>query len=125
LAPPSLPPSVAGFVRNEIHSVSQLEVLLLLRERGEQWSSTAVAEELRITAQSAELRLRDLHLRGLLHYDPDTEVFAYRPKTARLRSIIDELAANYSEKRYTVIALIFPVAGPETFRFRTKGREPP
>src|SRR5690606_37612861 len=65
LATPSLPQHVVRFIEQHIHSVLQLEILLLLRERGGQWSPTNVAEELRITEQSAVFRLRDLHLRKL------------------------------------------------------------
>jgi predicted ArsR family transcriptional regulator len=130
LDPPALPQSLARFIRNEIHSVSQLEVLLLLRERGGQWSAVAVAEELRITPQSAELRLHDLSRRGLLKHHGEPESFAYVPRAPQLCAQVDDLAATYAERRYAVIDLIFSVSddsarawtGPH--RFRTKTRDP-
>lgn len=126
LATPSLPQHVVRFIEQHIHSVLQLEILLLLRERGGQWSPTNVAEELRITEQSAEFRLRDLHLRKLASYDPSADAYSYSPKTERLGLLVDDLAVSYATMRYTVINLIFSVPGDsartlaEAFRFRKK-----
>lgn len=104
----------------------QLEVLLLLRGRGGTWTPPAVAGELRITEQSAELRLQDLHLRGLLSLVPAARAFTYAPKSAELRALVDELSECYATTRYTVINLIFSVPGDsartlaEAFRFRKR-----
>ena len=70
LDPPSLPGPVARFIEGHIHSVLQLEILLLLREHVGEWTPARVASELRFTEQSAELRLVDLSLRGLLSSRP-------------------------------------------------------
>jgi len=105
--------------------VLQLEILLLIRERGEQWTSSSIAHELRITDQSAALHLHDLHLRGLLG-PPADGAYGFAPKTAELRGLVDELAACYAATRYTVINLIFSEPGDsartlaEAFRFRKK-----
>jgi hypothetical protein len=91
--------------------VSQLEILFLLRERGGHWSPSAVAEELRTTSQSAELRLRDLELRGMAKYDARADAYVYAPRTERLRALVDDVASCYVTMRYTIIDLIFSEPG--------------
>lgn len=104
----------------------QLEVLLLLRGRDEVWTPATVAGELRITEQSAELRLQDLHLRGLLSLDAATRRYAYAPQSEDLAGLVDALAECYATTRYTVINMIFSVPGDsartlaEAFRFRKR-----
>lgn len=125
MAPPALPEHLVRFIRRDIHSVLQLEILLLIRERGGQWTPSSVAHELRVTDQSASLHLHDLHLRGLLGC-PSEGVYAFAPKTTELRGLVDELATCYAATRYTVINLIFSEPGDsartlaEAFRFRKK-----
>jgi hypothetical protein len=126
---PSLPAGVIDFIQQHIHSVLQLEVLLLLRERGGDWTPAAVAEELRITEESAELRLRDLQLRGLLTDGSAPESYAYRPQSDALGGRVDALADAYNQMKYTVINLIFLVPGDsarslaEAFRIRRRKDE--
>jgi hypothetical protein len=104
----------------------QLDVLLLIRERGGEWTASAVAEELRISLQYAELRLQDLHLRQLLGLGSSPETYVYAPTPDPRRVLVDELAAYYATNRYTVIELIFSEPGDsarslaEAFRFRRK-----
>lgn len=103
----------------------QLEILLLVRERTGGWTPSAVASELRITDQSAQLHLHDLHLRGLLGASPDG-AYGYAPKSGELSALVDELARCYAATRYTVINLIFSEPGDsartlaEAFRLRRK-----
>jgi hypothetical protein len=126
LTPPSLPEPVARFIERDIHSVLQLEILLLLREHVGDWTPARVASELRITEQSAELHLVDLSLRGLASGSRLTRCFRYAPRTAELSALVGELADCYANMRYTVINLIFSVPGDsaralaEAFRFRRK-----
>lgn len=123
---PSLPEHVVRFIQHHIHSVLQLEVLLLLRSRGGAWTPASVASELRITEQSAELRLQDLHLRGLLSLDAAARSYAYAPQLEESRAPVDALAECYAMMRYTVINMIFSVPGDsartlaEAFRFRKR-----
>jgi hypothetical protein len=126
LTPPSLPEPVARFIERDIHSVLQLEILLLLREHVGDWTPSRVASELRITEQSAELHLVDLSLRGLASGSRLTRSFRYDPRTAELSALVGELADCYANMRYTVINLIFSVPGDsaralaDAFRFRRK-----
>jgi hypothetical protein len=106
--------------------VLQLEVLLLLREQGGEWTPLAVAEELRISVQYAELRLQDLHLRQLLSSGSSPKTYVYGPTPDQRRVLVDELAAHYTTRRYTIIDLIFSEPGDrarslaDAFRFRRK-----
>jgi hypothetical protein len=124
LSPPALPEHLVEFIRRDIHSVLQLEILLLIHERGGPWTPSRVAHELRITDQSAALHLRDLHLRGLLGA-PLEGAYEFTPQ-AGLRALVDELAACYAATRYTIINLIFSEPGDSArtlaaaFRFRKK-----
>jgi hypothetical protein len=122
----SLPDGVGEFIEEYIHSVLQLELLLLLRERGGDWTPADVATELRITEESADLRMRDLLLRGLLSVGALPESYCYRPANLGLASSVDALAQAYENTRYTVINLIFSVPGDsarslaDAFRIRRK-----
>ena len=122
----NIPEPVADFIRQHIHSVLQLELLLWLREQAGRWTPQQIAAELRITDQSAQFRLRDLALRGLVAEDTATSTFSYAPTTLELAKSVDALAACYATTRYSVINLIFSVPGDsarslaDAFRLRKK-----
>jgi hypothetical protein len=111
LTPSSLPRHLARFICEDVHSVLQLEILLLLRERGGDWSVPTIADELRVTVYAVESRLRDLLERGLLHHAAKVDCFLYAPQDARVRSLVDELAGYYATMQHSVINLIFPGDG--------------
>jgi predicted ArsR family transcriptional regulator len=116
---------VIQFVKQHIHSVLQLEVLLLLRTQKGDWTADRVAEELRITEQSAAFHLRDLELRGLVRALRG-DSFRYEPPSAGVAGAVDALAEAYDEMKYSVINLIFSVPGDsarslaEAFRIRKR-----
>lgn len=101
-------------------------MLLVMRERGGDWTPDDMARELRVTQQSAELRLEDLHLRGLLAHGAAAGSYCYAPITRELVSLTDALAGLYADARYTIINLIFSEPGDsartlaEAFRIRQK-----
>ncbi|MFO7177341.1 MAG: hypothetical protein DIU78_001465 [Pseudomonadota bacterium] len=111
MATPAIPEHIVRFIRQHIHSVLQLEMLLLLRERGGEWTTISLAAELRITEQSSDFRLRDLVLRGFLVQDPQAKTYRYAPQSEELDALVAELAECYATTRYTVINLIFSVPG--------------
>ncbi len=66
--------AVEQFIHDNINSVEQLEVLLLLAaDPQREWTATRVSQELRIQPESAANRLADLHSRGILDSKPDAE----------------------------------------------------
>ena len=121
--------AVTRFIVQHIHSVLQLETLLLLRGTNEDFTPARLAEELRITEQSAEVRLKDLQLRGLISAGAAPDSYRYGPHAPELEALVDELARCYMDAKYTVINLIFSEPGDsarslaEAFRFRKKRDE--
>lgn len=113
------------FIAQHIHSVLQLEILLLLRATKTEWTPASLAEELRITEQSAEFRLKDLQLRGLVSNGSAAESYRYDSQVGA-EPLVEELAQCYADAKYTVINLIFSEPGDsarslaEAFRFRKK-----
>jgi hypothetical protein len=104
-----IPDEVQRFIAANVHSVEQLEVLLLLhRDATRAWSADEVARELRIDAGSAEGRLADLCMRRLL-VETSAPALAYRfePATQALGRVVSSLATLYAERRVSVITLIF------------------
>lgn len=116
MASNGLPEIVQRIIGDHIDSVEQLEVLLLLRrEREHPWNAETVARELRIAAASAEDRLCDLTRRGMLQ-PTDEQNYRYAPRERRLDEAVGALASAYSERRVSVINLIF---SKPTDRIRT------
>jgi hypothetical protein len=98
-----------AFIAEHIHSVEQVEILLLLRhapERG--WTAQQVSAELRTDPDSAQQRLADLRVRGLVAgAEASAAVYSYAPRTPEVAALVDQLAFAYANRRYTVIDLIF------------------
>lgn len=100
---------VEQFLLQNITSVDQLEVLLLLRADPETtWSPAAVSRELATQPEAAAQRLADLlalHLVALAE-GPD-RLYRYAPGTVGQRTLVDRLAQVYKERRVAVITLIY------------------
>lgn len=115
-------------IADSIDSVEQLEILLLLLQHPERtWGAESVARELRISPLSAGDRLEDLTRDALLARVGGGEEYRYAPGSAELDEAVRGLATAYTERRVTVINLIFskPVDKIRTFadafRLRKKG----
>lgn len=119
-----IPDEVEAFIREHIHSIEQLEVLLLLkRSPNEVWSAELVARELRIDAESAARRIEDLVGRGLIGSASFTDRYCYAPKSPELDRCVEGLTRAYGDRRVSVIALIFTKPDPaqsfaDAFRVR-------
>jgi hypothetical protein len=105
----ALSDALKSFIAEHIHSVEQVEILLLLVRVPERaWNPRAVSDEIRTDPESAADRLEDLHTRGLVSRQQSSPVgYHYAPRTEELAARVAELAVAYSERRYTVIDLIF------------------
>ena len=121
-----LPEDVHRFLHQNIDSVEQLEVLLLLwrtPERG--WSSDEVATAVYSHPSSVVRRLALLLGQGLLR-EREQGCYQYAPRTADLHDIVTRLDHVYRERRVAVITLIAskPIenirAFSDAFRFRRK-----
>jgi hypothetical protein len=122
-----LPEGVRRLIADSIDSVEQLEILLLLQQHPERtWTAESVARELRVSPLSAGDRLEDLTHDALVARVQGEE-YRYAPETAALDEAVKGLATAYTERRVTVINLIFskPVDKIRTFadafRLRKKG----
>ncbi len=105
-----IPPDTLQFIDEHLHSVEQLEVLLLLQhESGRWWSALEVVNTLRTSATSIQQRLEDLTDRGLAETKVDAGFTLYRLGVlgdARARTI-RTLAGLYRDRRVAVIDRIF------------------
>jgi predicted transcriptional regulator len=113
----AIPEDVERFIAEHVHSVEQLEILLLLhRTRARAWSPDEIARELRIDAGSAASRLEDLRARGLVAAN-GSPTYVYAPTSLEGDSVVTKLATTYSERRVAVINLIFskPAANIRSF----------
>jgi hypothetical protein len=99
------------FIHDNINSVEQLEVLLLLRgEPQKQWSAEEVSRRLFTMPASASTRLIDLHARGLLKESGanGTDVlYSYSPGDSRTDDVVSRLDRAYRERKDSVIQIIF------------------
>jgi hypothetical protein len=102
----SLPEDVRQFLHQNIESVEQLEVLLLLwrtAERG--WTSEEVATAVYSHPSSVVRRLAMLLGQGLLR-EREPGCFQYAPLTAEQHAAVTHLDHMYRERRVAVITLI-------------------
>jgi DNA-binding MarR family transcriptional regulator len=121
-----LPDDVRLFLHQNIDSVEQLEVLLLLwrtPERG--WTSEEVATAVYSHPSSVVRRLARLLGQGLLR-EREPGCYHYAPHAAELHQTVTRLDHLYRERRVAVITLIAskPIenvrAFSDAFRIRRK-----
>lgn len=106
------PQDVVHFVAEYIHSVEQLEALLLLRAEQRAWSAADVSARLLSSPASVAMRLADLHVRGLVRQEG--EKYRYAVSDPAQNATIGALIALYRTRKDAVIGLIFsqPAARP-------------
>lgn len=104
-----IPHKVEAFVLKYIHSIEQLEVLLLLRKESDrEWRAEDVSATLRTNPVSAAGRLTDLKARKLISKRIDTGEPLYRyTHDAEVREVMDDVAKFYASHRHAIIELIY------------------
>lgn len=102
-----IPEELKEFVRDFIDSISSLEVLLLLRQRGPQSLSAAeVSRELRSNVAHTSSQLE--RLRGLSLAQKDAEDrYVFAPADARAAALVEALSVHYASHRVSLIGLIY------------------
>lgn len=107
------------FIARHIHTLEQLEILLLLLEAAPRaLADQEIASSLRTTADSARTRLSRLHGDGLIALTADRPPkYLYKPRTDGLAREVQALAACYRERRVAVITQIFAPAGDRAVLF--------
>lgn len=104
--PDRLPPDVVAFLDEQIFSVAQLEVLLLVRAaHGEAVSLEGLARESYLPAKSIQPWLDALVGRGLLLSVDDGYRFA--PTDGSLRETLDQVADCYARRRVTLTRHVY------------------
>ncbi|HEY7957991.1 MAG TPA: hypothetical protein VII38_21965 [Polyangia bacterium] len=91
-----------------VDSIETLQILLLLQAQPErQWSSTAVASELRIALAAADARLAKLCALNLLDVRIENDLFYwFHPRLPYLEHGVKALARAYAEEPLAVVKLI-------------------
>lgn len=96
------------FIREQIHSVVMLEVLLLLhRNQPRSLGAADLATELGIDEEVAKEQLSALVAIELIAYSEDNEpLYWYYPSDPDHASLVNDLAVAYSKQRIPVLSLI-------------------
>src|SRR5688572_23411373 len=97
------------FIRQEIRSIEQLEILLLLSGKPEKWwSETEVLDVIRSSLLSVRDRLAELNAAGLLQrLDVQPLSYRYAPETPDRTRLIVDLAEAYRQSRLAVVDAIY------------------
>ena len=98
--------SVQALLRDRVHSVEELETLLVLRsDRLRVWSASELASTLRIGLSGVETALSKLVANGL-SVATASGAHAYKAESPQLGQAVDELAKAYDEQRIEVLVFI-------------------
>lgn len=102
---------VVRFLREEIDSVRELEMLLLLRARGSHATTpAALSAQLRIGSAWAEEQLERMLAKDLLSSEHDRAgrpAYRYAPRPRARAEIVDAVARLFQTRRTSVIRLVF------------------
>ena len=109
MAQQTVPEAALRFVRRHIHSVSQLEVLLLLHRTAPQdWDAEGLSRELRIEPGWAAELLALLRRAALVEESPAGDgSHRFAPASPELAKAVESLAASYADRRVTVVASLY------------------
>jgi hypothetical protein len=99
-------PAFRTFIKNNITSVEQIEVLLILHANPERvWTIDEISAILRSSSNSIRSRLLALEERDLAA--PAAEAGYRYTASGRLNEMVEMLAEEYAQRRFSVIELIF------------------
>jgi hypothetical protein len=104
-----LPADVRALLHEHIESYEQLELLLLLRrERYEEWTIPGLAARLHVGEELVGSALEGLKLGGLVAITAATPAprFAYRPVSSGLDTAAGRLDREYHERPIRIIQLM-------------------
>lgn len=107
MAAEPLSASARRFLVEEIRSVMQLELVLLLRRDGDRrWGAAAAARELRAPRPWVEDQLKGMVALGLVEATEDDDPRYRFARGAPLAAAVDEIALCFPQWRTSIIALI-------------------
>jgi predicted transcriptional regulator len=105
-----VPKSVQQFIVKFIHSISELEVLLLLRDRASQHlTAEDIGKALLMHRPAIEPRLESLRASNLITVQESAGIryYQYAPQTSDLKQATEEVAQWYSTHPVAITTLIF------------------
>jgi hypothetical protein len=123
--PDEIPADIQRFLADNIRSIAQLELLLMLhRERQRTWTVADAARELYTAVSMTEPLLESLRAIGLVNLQGDQ--YQYAPKSKQLDQTVGELSQLYQQRRVTIINLIYsaPVQKLQDFADAFRIRKP-
>ena len=96
------------FIKEQIQTVSRLEVLLLLHHhRPKALSLAEVAHELGFEDDTAASQMTALEAMELvIHSNSEHLKYEYHPRNAAVGSMVDRLAASYGKQRVSILSMI-------------------
>jgi hypothetical protein len=101
-----LPRAVRALIREHVHSVGELDLLMLMQgQRDRTWSAEEVCAALGAPAAWAIPRLEALRAAGLV--DQDADGWRAHPRTAAQRDTLDVLATLYRTRRRDLVQYVF------------------
>lgn len=107
---------IERFIHDNINSVEQLEVLLLLFSPPQkEWSAVEVSQKLYRQPDSVAMRLEDLRDRGVLSVRQEAQLLYQYAPNARQDAIMRGLERAYEVRKDAIIRLIF-TRPPDTLR---------
>lgn len=110
---------IQRFIAENISSVAQLEVLLLLKAHPQQsWNADEVATALYAGSTLLADELAAWRSRGLLEVAPDRpDAYRFAPRTPDMAAVVETLEEAYKNRRVSVITAIYskPVDKIRTF----------
>jgi hypothetical protein len=107
-----------AFIADNIHSVAQLELLLLLVDDAPScWNAASVSRALYISTEMAAGLLGELHARGLLARGDAEDAFRYSAKSENMDQMVRRLADLYKSRRVSTISLIHSTPVEKLQRF--------
>jgi hypothetical protein len=107
--PERIEPALRAFISDNIASVAQLELVLLLHgSAGQRFTAAEAARALALSPEMTERLLELLCRQGIAAATADAPSrYRYAPKSAELDGRIAELSELYRQRRVTVIQLIY------------------
>jgi hypothetical protein len=104
-----LPEDVQQLLKEQIRSIEQLEILLLLREAPEKtWTAATVYQTVRSSERSVSATLDHLARSGFLsRSEGSPPAFQYAPQSTDLGVTVGRLAHLYVERRVRIVEAIY------------------
>ena len=106
MAEGKLPGTVASLIARHLHTPAQLEALLTLHLKSDEWwTARRLADEMRLPMWAARERLEDLASRGFLEVKTANDVaFRFSPTTPETAAAVADLAAVYFQRPAAILA---------------------